>query len=127
MKHYLPIPFLDANALETPDVSGWAHRFGWHMKAYETHGLQIVRFGGETHMLRVTIAPWVPKDPRATAELTVTSGATLIYDDATGCMGVSFEPEPEDAVPSEPKDAEPPRASATDVGSKRRRRARAAG
>lgn len=111
MKHRLAIPFLEACDPAVPDIGGWAHRFGWRIARFETIGAGVIRYGGETQWLRVTLAPWASRyGPIGTGEITVTSGATLIYDDADRSMAVTLEPEPEDARPVEPRDAVPAQA-----------------
>ncbi len=110
MKHYFPIPFLDAADTDWPDIGGFVRRHRWEMRSFELIGLGIMRYGGETQYLRATIAPRPHSPATAETRMVVASGSTLIYDDETGCMGVSFQPEPEDAAPApaqEPEDAVP--------------------
>lgn len=109
MKHRFPIPFLDADT-DWPDIGGFVRRHGWEMQSCEFIGLRIIRYGGETKYLRATIAPRPYSPATAETRMVVTSGSTLIYDDETGCMGVSFKPEPVDEAPApaeEPEDAVP--------------------
>ena len=40
-------------------------------------------------------------------KIIASSGTTLVYDDAEQSMGVTFQAEPDDAVPPAPEDAVP--------------------
>lgn len=60
-------------------------------------------------MLTVTLAPCHGAFPDCGVQITASSGATLIYDDAERSMAVTLQPEPQDAVPGEPQDVVPPR------------------
>jgi hypothetical protein len=95
--HRFPIPFPDERAW--PDLPRWLQHWGWAVTAYEERyePLHLPR-------RRFKIALKSYMEP---AELVVSSGAILIYDDLERSLGVTSKPEPQDAVPAEPEDARP--------------------
>ena len=99
MIHRFPIPFPDD---DMPDVGGFVHRFGWSITEYSHIGTGMISLPrGELTWLRIRIAPPPPMFPTPSAAITVYSGATLVYDDVEGTMGVTLKPEPQDAIPED--------------------------
>jgi hypothetical protein len=88
--HRFPIPFADDPMW--PDVSGWLRNWGWAVTGFERHHDRL-------HMPR-PIYRLALKSYMEPAELVVSSGTILIYDDIERSLGVTSKPEPQDAVPT---------------------------
>lgn len=98
MIHRFPIPFADGRI---PDLGGWLHNWGWEVTEF---WIEHDRLHSVLPRYEVTLRSygWPP------ATMRVSSGAVLVYDDVERTLGVTDkqpEPEPEDAIPSEPEDA----------------------
>lgn len=106
MKHRLTVPFLDANGFGMPDVQGWARQHGWYVESYEWYESRLLG-RRDKQEIRVKLLPVPGVRPDWGAQITVSSGATLIYDAVERTMGVTLQPEPQDAIPPEPEDARP--------------------
>jgi hypothetical protein len=114
VKHWCRVPFPDAQSGgSSPEVEvhQFLSRHGWHVTSMERAGSGIHTYGrGEWTWLRLTIAPTPRQYLAPDGEITVTSGAMLIYDDIDRSMAVSLRPEPQDAAHAAveaPEDAAP--------------------
>ena len=106
MKHRFTLPYLEDDA---PDVAGWARSHGWYVTDYVWANDRLPLRRDTRTVLTVTLVPVPGAFPDHRVQVTASSGATLIYDDAERSMAVTLQSEPEDAVPSEPQDAIPAR------------------
>lgn len=105
MKHRLPVPHLGDDDL--PDIGEWARSHGWRVTEYTWGNDAYGLLGDRRLVLRVTLIPFDGVFPDHSVEVRASSGATLIYDDTDRSMAVTLQPEPEDARPDVPQDAEP--------------------
>lgn len=106
MKHWLTIPFLDANGFGMPDIQGWAHSHGWCVESYEWRESRLLG-RREKQELRVKLLPVPGVFPDSRAQVTAESGTTLVYDDVEKTMGVTLAPAFADVAPPQPEDARP--------------------
>lgn len=104
MKYRFTLPYLEDGA---PDVAGWAREHGWYVTEYVWANDRFPLRTDTRTVLTVTLVPVPGAFPDHRVQITASSGATLIYDDADRSMAVTLQPEPEDAVPSEPQGTEP--------------------
>lgn len=96
VKHRFRLPYLEDDA---PDVAGWAREHGWYVTEYVWANDRFPRRRDTRTVLTVTLVPVPGAFPDHRVQVTASSGATLIYDDADRSMAVTLQPEPQDAVP----------------------------
>lgn len=104
MKHRFTVPY---PAADMPDISAWARSHGWRVIEHACHHEQFGFRTGYPLLFTVALVPLCGVFPNHSVEVRARSGATLIYDDVDRSMAVTLQPEPEDAVPQEPRDEIP--------------------
>lgn len=102
MKRAASVPFAgDWESMEA--FCDFLHSSGWHLTLWQEESRWLLRAG--PRILSVRIAPSAGQIFKA--EITVSSGATLVHDDTDSTMALALEPGRRDAPPPQAGDEIP--------------------